>query len=72
MTKRSIDQQPVRPRNNKEQNKQVHDAARDEKLDINQRYRLSEIIENDSRQRDIQHDYHTIREVARQIREGEI
>jgi hypothetical protein len=65
---------PIRdlPRNDRAQNKQINDAARDEDLNGNQRRRLGEIIEHETRHEGITHDYHTIRERARDIKEGRL
>jgi hypothetical protein len=67
-------QRPVRDlaRSNRAQNKQLKDAARDEGLNNEQRRRLGEIIEHESRREGIAHDYHTIRRVARDIKEGRL
>ncbi len=58
------------PRSNQAQNKQLKDAARDEHLTTEERRRLGRIIEHEVRNEGIPHDYHTIRQVARAIKEG--
>lgn len=60
-----------RPTNNRAQNKQVDDAARDEGLDDLERIELGEIIEYESRELWIDHDYHTIRKVAHRLKRGD-
>jgi hypothetical protein len=60
------------PRTNRAQNKQLKDAARDENLNSDQRRKLGRIIEKEYRERGIPHDYTTIREVAKEIKEGKL
>jgi len=60
------------PRDNRRQNKQVSDAAGDEGLNDEQRRRLGKIVEADRRQHGIDHDYHSIRRVAKELKQGKL
>lgn len=60
------------PRDNRRQNKALKDAARDEGLNTEQRRKLGRIIEHETRHERIDHDYHTIREQAKAIKEGKL
>jgi hypothetical protein len=63
-------QKKGRPEDNTKQNKQVEDAARDEKLNPQQRRELGRAVENESRGHGRNLDYHDIREIAKDIKNG--
>jgi RHS repeat-associated protein len=59
-----------RPQENTKQNKQVDDAAKDEKLSKDQRYQLKEEVEYESRTLGRNLGYKDLREIAREIKDG--
>jgi RHS repeat-associated protein len=63
-------QKKGRPEDNTKQNKQVDDAAKSEKLTKEQRYELKHAVESESRNMGRNLNYHDIRELARQIKNG--
>lgn len=63
-------QKKGRPEDNTKQNKQVEDAARDEKLNPKERRELGRAVENESRGHGRNLDYHDIREIAKDIKNG--
>jgi hypothetical protein len=63
-------QKKGKPERNTDQNKQVNDAARSEKLSPQQRKDLGRAVEQESRGHGRNLDYHDIREIAKQIKDG--
>jgi RHS repeat-associated protein len=63
-------QRNKRPSNNSDQNAQVNDAARDEKLSDRDRDKLGREVESLSRDFGEDLGYHEIRDIARQIKNG--
>ena len=64
-------QKKGKPRSNTAQNKQVNDAARDEKLTLEQRKKLGKAVEKETREYGCNLDYHDIRQIACDIKNGE-
>jgi hypothetical protein len=63
-------QKKGRPQNNTDQNKQVRDAAKDEKLTPQQTRDLGRAVEDESRGYGRNLDYHDIRAIAKEIKSG--
>ena len=63
-------QKKGKPERNVDQNKQVNDAARDEKLSPQERKELGRAVEYESRAQGKNLDYHDIREIAKDIKSG--
>ena len=64
-------QKKGKPRSNTAQNKQVSDAANAEKLSIQQKAKLKIEVETRTRKHGENLDYHDIRQIARDIKNGE-
>ena len=63
-------QKKGKPQSNVAQNKQVDDAARSEKLTTEQRAKLKSEVEKSTKKYGENLDYHDIRQIARDIKNG--